>query len=121
MAYVLVVDDSVSLRKLLIATLAAAGHELAEASNGEEALAAIQQQRPFNLIISDLNMPVMDGLTFIRKVRALATYKFVPILILTTELDPEKKTAAKASGATGWLVKPFDPAQLIGTIRKVLG
>lgn len=121
MANVLAVDDSVSLRKLVAATLTSAGHQVTEAGNGAEALAIIKQQRLFNLIISDLNMPVMDGLTFIRQVRVLGAYKFVPILVLTTEMDPEKKKSAKESGATGWLVKPFDPEQLLGTIRKVLG
>ncbi|HEX4353961.1 MAG TPA: response regulator [Polyangiales bacterium] len=119
MAQVLTVDDSVSLRKLVANTLVAAGHKVVEASNGVEALNAVKAQT-FNLIISDLNMPVMDGLTFIKNVRVLAAYKFVPILVLTTEMDPAKKKAAKDSGATGWLVKPFDPEQLLSTIRKVL-
>ncbi|HEY2732666.1 MAG TPA: response regulator [Polyangiales bacterium] len=119
MAQVLTVDDSVSLRKLVANTLAAAGHKVVEASNGAEALNAVKAQT-FNLIISDLNMPVMDGLTFIKNVRVLAAYKFVPILVLTTEMDLLKKKAAKDSGATGWLVKPFDPEQLLSTIRKVL-
>jgi len=120
MANVLAVDDSVSLRKLVAATLTSAGHVVTEASNGAEALEMIKKKQ-FNLIISDLNMPIMDGLTFIRQVRILGAYKFTPILVLTTEMDPTKKKSAKESGATGWLVKPFDPEQLLGTIRKVLG
>jgi len=120
MANVLTVDDSVSLRKLVANTLASAGHQVAEASNGAEALEVIKT-KTFNLIISDINMPVMDGLTFIKHVRVLAAYKFTPILVLTTEMDPAKKKVAKESGATGWLVKPFDPEQLLTTIRKVLG
>lgn len=120
MANVLAVDDSVSLRKLVVNTLVSAGHEVAEASNGAEALDMLKK-RTFQLIISDINMPVMDGLTFIKNVRVLAPYKFTPILVLTTEMDPAKKKIAKDSGATGWLVKPFDPAQLLATIRKVLG
>ena len=120
MANVLTVDDSVSLRKLVANTLASAGHQVTEANNGAEALEALKT-RTFNLIISDINMPVMDGLTFIKKVRVLAAYKFTPILVLTTEMDPAKKKVAKESGATGWLVKPFDPEQLLNTIRKVLG
>jgi two-component system chemotaxis response regulator CheY len=120
MANVLAVDDSVSLRQLVAATLTTAGHTVTQASNGVEGLTLLKQQL-FNLIISDLNMPVMDGLTFIRQVRMLATYKFTPILVLTTEMDPAKKKLAKDSGATGWLVKPFDPNELIKTIRKVLG
>jgi two-component system chemotaxis response regulator CheY len=119
MATVLTVDDSVSLRKLVANTLASAGHQVFEASNGAEAL-SILRGNTCSLILSDLNMPVMDGLTFIRHVRGLAAYKFVPILILTTEMDPAKKKEAKDAGATGWLVKPFDPVQLLNTIRKVL-
>lgn len=120
MAHVLTVDDSVSLRKLVANTISTAGHQVTEASNGADALELIKT-RSFNLIISDINMPVMDGLTFIKHVRAIVAYKFTPILILTTEMDPAKKKVAKDSGATGWLVKPFDPEQLLNTIRKVLG
>lgn len=120
MANVLTVDDSVSLRKLVAGTVASAGHQVAEASNGAEGLELLKT-RTFNLIISDINMPVMDGLTFIKNVRVLAAYKYTPILVLTTEMDATKKKIAKESGATGWLVKPFDPEQLLATIRKVLG
>lgn len=120
MANVLTVDDSVSLRKLVASTVASAGHHVAEASNGAEGLDVLKS-RTFNLIISDINMPVMDGLTFIKNVRMIAAYKFTPILVLTTEMDATKKKIAKESGATGWLVKPFDPEQLLATIRKVLG
>lgn len=120
MANVLAVDDSVSLRKLVAVTLTQAGHQVCEAANGAEALAAAKQQT-FQLVISDLNMPMMDGLTFIKNLRMIAAYKFTPILVLTTEMDPEKKKQAKEAGATGWLVKPFDPEQLRATIRKVLG
>jgi two-component system chemotaxis response regulator CheY len=119
MASVLTVDDSVSLRKLVANTLVSAGHQVVEANHGAEALDLLKTHT-FNLIISDINMPVMDGLTFIKRVRALAAYKFIPILVLTTEMDPAKKKQAKESGATGWLVKPFDPAQLLTTIRKVV-
>jgi two-component system chemotaxis response regulator CheY len=120
MAHVLTVDDSVSLRKLVANTLTAAGHTVTEASQGQEGLDLIKT-KTFNLIISDINMPIMDGLTFIKNVRLIAAYKFTPILVLTTEMDPTKKKTAKESGATGWLVKPFDPEQLLNTIRKVLG
>jgi two-component system chemotaxis response regulator CheY len=120
MARVLTVDDSVSLRRLVAATLTQAGHDVTEASNGAEGLEAAKKNT-FNLVISDLNMPIMDGLTFIKHVRGLAPYKFTPILVLTTEMDPEKKKSAKDAGATGWIVKPFDPEQLLTTIRKVLG
>ena len=119
MAKIMTVDDSVSLRKLVAQTLKAAGHEVAEAANGSEAL-AVAKQSVFDLVISDLNMPGMDGLSFVKHVRQLGAYRAVPILILTTEMDPNKKKEAKDAGATGWLVKPFDPAQLLATIRKVL-
>jgi two-component system, chemotaxis family, chemotaxis protein CheY len=120
MALVLTIDDSVSLRKLVASTLSGAGHQVAEAANGLDGLETAKKKQ-FNLIISDLNMPMMDGLTFIKQLRAIATYKFTPVLVLTTEMDPQKKKAAKDAGATGWLVKPFDPEQLLLTIRKVLG
>ncbi|HTQ03992.1 MAG TPA: response regulator [Polyangiaceae bacterium] len=113
------VDDSVSLRKLVAQTLAGAGHDVAEAANGADALSTAKQ-KTFDLIISDLNMPGMDGLSFVRQLRQLAAYRTVPVLILTTEMDPAKKKEAKEAGATGWLVKPFDPSQLLATIRKVL-
>jgi two-component system chemotaxis response regulator CheY len=119
MAHVLAVDDSVSLRKLIAVTLASAGHEVVEANNGADALNALKG-RKFDLILTDLNMPVMDGLTFIQKVRVIAAYQFTPILVLTTEMDSGKKLQAKQSGASGWLVKPFDPERLLATIRKVL-
>ena len=120
MANVLTVDDSVSLRKLVASTLVTVGHSVTEAANGQDALVRIKECK-FDLIISDLNMPIMDGLTFIRNVRIVAAYKHTPILVLTTEMDPAKKKEAKESGATGWIVKPFDPPQLLATIRKVLG
>lgn len=119
MARIMTIDDSVSMRKLVAATLAAAGHDVVEASNGSEGL-SLAKQSLVQLFISDINMPVMDGLSFVRNLRAIATYKFTPVLMLTTEMDPEKKKVAKEAGATGWLVKPFDPDQLLATIRKVL-
>ena len=120
MARILAVDDSVSLRRLVGVTLTQAGHEVSEVANGVEGLNAAKKQA-FNLVISDMNMPIMDGLTFIKNLRSLISYRFTPILVLTTEMDPEKKRAAKEAGATGWIVKPFDPEQLLATIRKVLG
>lgn len=119
MAKIMTVDDSVSLRKLVAQTLAAAGHDVSEAANGNDAL-SVAKQKVFDLVISDLNMPGMDGLSFVRQLRQLAAYRAVPVLILTTEMDPAKKKEAKDAGATGWLVKPFDPGQLLATIRKVL-
>jgi two-component system chemotaxis response regulator CheY len=119
MAKILTIDDSVSLRRLLASALKSAGHSVTEADSGASAL-GIAQGASFDLVISDLNMPGMDGLALVGALRKLAPYRAVPILILTTEMDPTKKQAAKAAGATGWLVKPFDPVQLLATIRKVL-
>jgi two-component system chemotaxis response regulator CheY len=119
MANILAVDDSISLRKLVAATLASAGHKVTEANDGVEGLAAAEKA-VFDLVISDVNMPNMDGLTLLRKLRALPAFKTRPILILTTEMDPERKKQAKEAGATGWIVKPFNPEQLVATVRKVL-
>jgi len=119
MATILAVDDSPSMRALVQATLAGAGHEVVQASDGVEAL-GIAQTRAVNLVLADVNMPRMNGIDLVKKLRGLAPYKFVPILMLTTEISPELKKDAKTAGATGWLVKPFDPAGLLATIKKVL-
>ncbi|MFN7952421.1 MAG: response regulator [bacterium] len=120
MASILAVDDSPSMRKLVASTLTSAGHQVLEAEDGVAAL-RVAQGRSVQLVITDVNMPNMNGLELIGKLRGLATYKFTPILVLTTEMDPNKKQQAKASGATGWIVKPFDPDTLLATIRKVIG
>lgn len=119
MAHIMAVDDSVSLRQLLVRTLIEGGHKVVEAKDGVEALGAAQTQK-FQLVITDVNMPQMDGLTLVKRLRELPAYKHIPILVLTTEMDPNKKKIAKDAGATGWLVKPFEPVQLLATIRKVL-
>ena len=120
MARILVVDDSVSMRKLVGATLTDAGHEVTEASDGCEAL-EIAKKEEADLVITDVNMPNMDGIELIRQLRGLPQYKFTPMLLLTTESGADKKAEGKAAGATGWLVKPFNPDQLLATISKVLG
>lgn len=102
------------------AVLQAAGFEVTQAWNGEDALERARKQQ-FALVITDVHMPKMDGLTLAKELRKLDSYRFTPILMLTTEATTEKKMEGKAAGATGWLVKPFDPDQLIRTIRKVLG
>ena len=116
---VLIVDDSPTMRQMVSITLREANFEVLEAENGQEALKKVEGQR-FDLILADLNMPVMDGITFIRKARGLAATKYIPILMLTTESQAEKKSEGKAAGATGWIVKPFDPPKLLAVIRKVL-
>ena len=120
MAKILAVDDSVSMRGMVAFTLRGAGHEVAEAENGQLAL-DLAKAGAFDLVLADVNMPVMDGLTMVRALRAMPAYKGVPILMLTTESHTEKKMEGKAAGATGWLVKPFDPDQLLATVKRVLG
>ncbi len=120
MASILAVDDSASMRQMVAFALKSAGHDVVEAVDGEDALSQAKNKR-VNLVITDVNMPKMDGIALIRELRALPAYKFTPILMLTTESAPEKKQQGKEAGATGWLVKPFNPDQLIATINKVLG
>ncbi len=120
MAKILAVDDSASMRGMVAFTLRGAGHEVTEAENGQLAL-DIAQGSAFELVLADVNMPVMDGIAMVRALRAMDSYKGVPILMLTTESHTEKKMEGKAAGATGWLVKPFDPEQLLATVKRVLG
>jgi two-component system chemotaxis response regulator CheY len=120
MATILAVDDSASLRQMVAFTLKQAGHEVIEAADGVAGLEAARSAAA-DLVISDINMPHMDGIELVRELRSLPNYKFTPILLLTTESSDEKKQQGKAAGATGWLVKPFDPEKLLGTIRRVLG
>jgi two-component system chemotaxis response regulator CheY len=120
MAKILAVDDSVSMRGMVAFTLRGAGHEVTEAENGQLGL-DLARTGSFELVLADVNMPVMDGIAMVRALRALDNYKGVPILMLTTESHTEKKMEGKAAGATGWLVKPFDPEQLLATVKRVLG
>ena len=119
MASVLTVDDSPSIRQAIKIALAGEGYSVAEAGDGAEGLAKAGGGG-FDLIITDLNMPVMDGLTMIRQLRTKPAGTGVPILFLTTESDADIKAQAKAAGATGWLTKPFDPQQLVRIVKKVL-
>ncbi len=115
----LVVDDSATMREMVSYTLKQAGFEPLTGGNGQEGLERLTGQ-PVDLIITDLNMPVMDGLAFIAAVRARDEYKFTPILMLTTEAQTDMKQKGKAVGATGWLVKPFNPEMLMQVIAKVV-
>ena len=115
----LVVDDSATMREMVSYTLKQAGFEPLVGKNGQDGLEQLSGA-PLDLIITDLNMPVMDGLSFIKAVRARDEYKFVPILMLTTESQVEMKAQGKAAGATGWLVKPFNPEMLLQVIGKVV-
>lgn len=116
---IMTADDSSSVRQMVSFTLKQAGYEVIEAVDGEDA-AAKAAERKIDMLITDLNMPRLDGIELIKKVRANPLYKFIPIIMLTTESQPEMKQKGKAAGATGWLVKPFKPEQLLGIIRKVL-
>ena len=120
MATILAVDDSASMRQMVSFTLKGAGYEVIEAADGKQALELAKQKR-VNLVLTDVNMPVMDGIALIKALRALPNYKFTPMLMLTTESADHKKQEGKAAGATGWIVKPFNPDQLLATIKKVLG
>lgn len=120
MAKILAVDDSASMRQMVSFTLKGAGHVVLEASDGVEALKLAKSQADVDLVISDINMPNMDGIALIKELRTIADYKFTPILMLTTESGTDKKSEGKAAGATGWIVKPFNPDQLLATINKVL-
>lgn len=119
MKSVLAVDDSVSMRQMVSATLQQKGFEVSQAGDGDEAL-SLARQREFALVITDVNMPKMDGITLVKRLRELPNYKFTPLLLLTTESSPEMKNKGKEAGATGWLVKPFDPDRLVATVDKVI-
>jgi two-component system chemotaxis response regulator CheY len=119
---VLIVDDSVSMRQMVGFTLRQGGYEVLEAEHGQDALDKLNKLvgAKVDLIITDLNMPVMDGITLIKNVRMQPAMKSKPILMLTTEGLAAKKEQGKAAGATGWIVKPFDPDKLLQTLAKVL-
>jgi two-component system chemotaxis response regulator CheY len=117
---VLAVDDSASIRQMVAFTLKNAGYEVVEAADGMDGLAKAKA-RGFDLVLTDQNMPRMDGLTLVKSLRAIAQYRTTPILILTTESSDAMKAQGKAAGATGWLVKPFDPQKLLVVVKKVIG
>lgn len=108
------------MRQMVAFTLRASGLQVVESCNGQEALGKLTGGDKIDLIITDLNMPVMDGLTFIRQARTKPTLRFTPILMLTTESQESRKLEGKAAGATGWIVKPFQPEQLLKVIQKVM-
>lgn len=116
---VMVVDDSASLRQVVVMALKSAGYETMEAENGKKAIEALKTKRA-NLIISDVNMPVMDGLTFLKEVKQIPEYKFTPVIMLTTESSETRKSEGKAHGAKAWVVKPFQPQQMLDAVRKLL-
>jgi len=117
---ILIVDDAVSMRQMVSFTLKQGGYEVVEAEHGQDALNKLRSNT-VDLIITDLNMPVMDGITLIRNVRKMPSMKSKPILMLTTEGLAAKKEQGKAAGATGWIVKPFATQQLLAVVKRVLG
>ncbi len=120
MTKILAVDDSASMRQMVVFTLKSAGFDVTDAADGTEAL-AIAKSQAFDVVISDVNMPKMDGITLCKELRQLPNFKFTPILMLTTESSSDKKQQGRSAGATGWIVKPFNPDQLLATVKKVVG
>jgi len=116
--HVMAVDDSKTMRDMVSFTLRNAGFQVTEAEDGQKALAVLRSML-VDLVITDLNMPNMDGVALIRNLRADPRYRAVPILMLTTESDPSKKAEGRAAGATGWIVKPFDPEKLVDVASRV--
>ena len=117
---ILAVDDSPSMRQMVGQTLRTAGYDVIEAADGVEAL-ELAKGKVVDVVITDVNMPNMDGITLVAQLRALPSYRLVPLLLLTTESSPERKAQGKQAGATGWMVKPFNPDQLLATLARVLG
>jgi two-component system chemotaxis response regulator CheY len=117
---ILAVDDSGSLRQMLAFSLKAAGYEVIEAVDGQDGLNKAKRQT-VDMVLTDQNMPGMDGLSLIKALRAMKNYQSVPILMLTTESGDDMKAQGRAAGASGWMVKPFDPARLTEVVRKLIG
>lgn len=116
---VLIVDDSASIRQVVSITLKGAGYDVIEGSDGKDALTKLDG-RKVHLIISDVNMPNMDGITFLKNVKQLPVYKFTPVIMLTTEAGEAKKEEGRAAGAKAWVVKPFQPAQMLTAVSKLI-
>ena len=116
---IMLVDDSASLRQVVGIALKGAGYEVLEACDGQDALNKLKGQK-VHLIVSDVNMPNMDGISMVKEIKKLANYKFTPIMMLTTESDQEKKMQGKAAGAKAWLVKPFQPPTLLDAVSKLV-
>jgi two-component system, chemotaxis family, chemotaxis protein CheY len=116
---ILVVDDSASVRQVVGLTLRGAGYDVVEGVDGRDALTKLDG-RKIHLIVSDVNMPNMDGITFVREVRRLPAYRFTPIMMLTTESDEAKKREGQAAGARAWVVKPFQPPQMLAAVSKLV-
>ena len=118
---ILVVDDSETVRQVLQLTLSNSGYNVVEAVDGAEALEKLADMKSVDMIVTDLNMPNIDGLQLIKEIRAAGNHRFTPIVMLTTESSEEKKQAGREAGASGWIVKPFKPEQLLKVVKMVLG
>ena len=116
---IMIVDDSASLRQVVSIALKGAGYDVIEACDGKDALAKLDCKK-IHLIISDVNMPNMDGISLVKQVKANPTYKFTPIIMLTTESGDSKKQEGQAAGAKAWVVKPFQPAQMLSAVSKLV-
>lgn len=116
---ILIIDDSVSLRQVVAIALASAGYDVMEACDGQDALARLTGQK-VHLMICDVNMPNMDGITFLKSIRVHPAYKFTPVIMLTTEAGEDKKREGQAAGARAWVVKPFKPEQLLVAVSKLI-
>ncbi|OBS09877.1 response regulator [Acidihalobacter prosperus] len=117
---VMIVDDSASLRQVVKMALTGAGYEVMEAGDGQEALTRLEGKK-VQLVISDVNMPRMDGITFVKQLKQRPEYRFVPVIMLTTEGQDSKKEEGRAAGAKAWMVKPFQPAQMLAAVSKLVG
>jgi two-component system, chemotaxis family, chemotaxis protein CheY len=116
---ILVVDDTRSMRKMVAAVLSGAGYDVAEAGDGDEAL-ELARARQFDLVVTDHNMPKMDGVTLVRALRQLSDYDAVALIVLSTEVDPVLKQKGRDAGATGWMAKPFDPQRMLDIVAKFI-
>ncbi|WP_041207994.1 response regulator [Aeromonas jandaei] len=116
---ILIVDDSATIRQVVGMTLKGAGYEVMEACDGKDALKKLDGKK-INLIISDVNMPNMDGITFVKEAKKLSSYKFTPVIMLTTESQDSKKQEGQAAGAKAWVVKPFQPEQMLSAVSKLI-
>ncbi len=117
---ILTVDDSASVRQMIRFTLEDAGYSVIEATDGRDAITKLESN-PVNLVFTDLNMPFVDGIQLIKHIRSSSVNKFIPIIMITTESQNDKKMQGKQAGATGWIVKPFRPEQLVDVTKKILG
>ncbi len=115
---IMIVDDSASMRRVVGIALKGAGYDVLEAADGKDALGKLTGQK-VNMIISDVNMPVMDGIAFLKAVKQMPAYKFTPVIMLTTESAEEKKREGQAAGARAWVVKPFQPEQLVNAVQRL--